>query len=264
MCEFSNNAIKVISSPEINKPYVLIYKPSGIPSAPLCENDEYNALAMAIKLFPEIKNVKGKKEIEYGLLHRIDNATSGLILIATTQAFYDYMQEQQSRNLFIKNYSAICELNPENGKQLGAFGESSVNVKKITVGDEFTISSYFRYFGEKNKEVRPVTENSGKAALNKIGKKVEYTTKIKIVNIIDNTVCVECEISRGFKHQVRNHLAWIGLPIINDELYNYEFRKKIEADKKNAENQLGFSATKLKFYYPEGDLNSYEITPTST
>ena len=27
------------------------------------------------------------------------------------------------------------------------------------------------------------------------------------------------KITKGFRHQIRSHLAWIGMPIINDELY---------------------------------------------
>ena len=31
---------------------------------------------------------------------------------------------------------------------------------------------------------------------------------------------IEACITNGFRHQVRCHLAWMGLPIIGDSLYN--------------------------------------------
>ena len=89
--------IKIIFEPDKNKPFLVIYKPKNLPSAPLNENDKNNALSQAIQLFPEIQNVIGKKQIEYGLLHRLDTATDGLLLICTTQECYDFLFEQQKK-----------------------------------------------------------------------------------------------------------------------------------------------------------------------
>ena len=83
-------SIKIISQPSNENPFVIIYKPKNIPSAPLTIDDNNNALSMALHFFPEIKNVVGKKQIEYGLIHRIDTSTDGLLLIATTQQAYDF------------------------------------------------------------------------------------------------------------------------------------------------------------------------------
>lgn len=251
--------IQIIREPSDSKPYLIINKPSGLPSAPLNPQDTNNALYQAIEIYPELKQVKGKKEIEYGLLHRIDTPTSGLILIAANQDFYDYMQQQQKDDKFVKFYKATCFYNPDNPRQLSGFPEVSELNSKIENNTEFSINSYFRYYGKGNKEVRPVTKNGGKSALNKVGKLIKYKTDVAVININGKFVEVECRITRGFKHQVRCHLAWLGLPIIGDEIYNSE----IVSGKKNAVN-LMFTASKIQFYYPEGDLNSYEITPTST
>jgi 23S rRNA-/tRNA-specific pseudouridylate synthase len=32
-------------------------------------------------------------------------------------------------------------------------------------------------------------------------------------------VQVVCRITEGFRHQVRCHLAWVGLPVVGDETY---------------------------------------------
>jgi len=154
--------IKIIHEPSAEKPFLVIYKPKGLPSAPLSENDFENALSQAIKLYPQLNNVTGKKQIEYGLLHRIDTPTDGLLVIASTQEAYDFLIEQQQSGRFIKYYSALCEPLLDNSEKLEGFPP----VPAIN-NENFTIESYFRPYGNGNKEVRPVTQDSGKAALKK-------------------------------------------------------------------------------------------------
>ena len=239
--------IEIIKEPTEDKPFLVIYKPKGLPSAPLSAEDSENALSQAVAMFPEIKTVCGKKPIEYGLLHRLDTATDGLMVIAATQECYNFIMTEQAEGRFIKTYTAECDILPDNAKLLGGFPAD------IPVLPE--VSSYFRPYGEGRKEVRPVTENSGKAALSKLGKKKLYTTKIEIQKLSDTRAIATCEITEGYRHQVRCHLAWAGYPVIGDQLYN--------SDKKNAENLL-FSATKISFEYPRGDLNSYDRKDTWT
>lgn len=242
--------ISIIHTPTNEKPFLVINKPKGLPSAPLSADDTNNAVAQAIELFPEIKNVTGKKQIEYGLLHRIDTQTDGLLLIATTQEFYDYMQKEQADGNFFKYYTAKCENLITNGNL----------ITNVSAGSQGTISSYFRPYGPGNKEVRSVTKDCGTAALKKIGSKKIYNTEYKILNAdCGNSECmVECKISQGYRHQVRCHLAWIGLPIVGDIIYN---KKKVP---ENTQEPMKFSATKIEFEYPRGDLNSYEIALTWT
>ena len=249
--------IEIIHSPTDDKPFLVIYKSKGLPSAPLNAEDTQNALSQAVEMFPEIKTVCGKKQIEYGLLHRLDTATDGLIVIATSQECYDFLMAEQEAGRFIKTYSAECNIIYDNARRLGGFPPDIPEFSNVT--------SYFRPYGEGRKEVRPVTENSGKAALSKLGKQKLYTTKINIEKISETKARATCEISQGYRHQVRCHLAWAGYPVSGDILYNAEYRQntEISEDKKNAENLL-FSATKISFEYPRGDLNSYDRKDTWT
>ena len=52
--------ITVIHKPDSQKPYLIIDKPAGLPSAPLNENDKENAFCQAAELFPQILKVEGK------------------------------------------------------------------------------------------------------------------------------------------------------------------------------------------------------------
>lgn len=252
------NKINILHEPTETEPFVLIYKPKGIPSAPLANDDLNNALSFTAEKFTAIKNVKGKKEIEYGLVHRIDTETDGLLLIASDQNFYNFIISEQQNNNFIKTYHAKCDFF-ENIKELKegfSYCENSELIKKLKINESvsFNQKSYFRPFGTGRKEVRPVDINSGKAALKKAGNRL-YETEIKIIRK-ENYYEAVCKITNGFRHQVRCHLAWCGLCIKGDKKYNPQ-----------PENDFHFSATGLQFrnyICPEGDLNSYEIALTST
>ena len=275
------NQIEILKEPSKNKPFLIINKPAGLASAPLENSLEPNATEQAASLFPELKNVEGRKKIEGGLLHRLDTATQGLLIIAANQECYDFLEQEQKNERIQKFYTAKCHFNPKNAELLGSFppalNDFFCTENQLKPGAKITVSSYFRHFGPGKKEVRPVTEECGKEQLKKIGKQKLYTSEITIKSVEKEGCVVECRITNGFKHQVRCHLAWAGLPVENDLLYNWEAKKKTDfanqnqneiqktdSDKKNAENPMKFSATKIIFEYPKGDLNSYEIAFTWT
>ncbi|MBE6360630.1 MAG: RNA pseudouridine synthase [Treponema bryantii] len=231
------NKIEFLNTPSKENPFLVISKPSGLPTAPLSAQDTNNALYLAAQTFPEIFSVNGKKEIEHGLIHRIDTVTEGLILIATTQDAYENFINQQKNNNFTKFYTAICQKN-QNKKE----GFPDFPKPNIFYQSEFQIQSYFRYFGPCRKEVRPVPiENLNKTQQKKVEGTSIYTTNVKIISEQNDTVKVECNITKGFKHQVRCHLAWANLPIKNDPVYNQNAEKS---------EQIKFYASKLQFLHP--------------
>lgn len=233
--------IKIISKPDEQNPFAIIYKPQGLPSAPLSTEDKNNALSQAEILFPKIANVKDKKEIEHGLLHRIDTETEGLLLLAETQDFYDFMQINQKNGKFIKIYRAECSSILQEEKKEG-FPLIDEKIKdSILSGKAVKIESYFRNFGKGQKEVRPVTEFSGKAALKKLGKQKKYSTQINLISEENGKYIFECRIESGYRHQVRCHLAWLGFPVCGDSVYNPQF--------KDGEH-LKFKAIGLQFENP--------------
>lgn len=250
--------IEVLKAPDDSKPFAIIYKPAGLASAPLSNDDNENAFSKAAAIFPQLLKVQGRKEIEHGLLHRIDTATSGLLLIAANQECFDFLIAEQKAGKILKKYYAECNLKK---CKMEGFPPLEMDYSNKNTPFDFTLSSYFRPFGEGGKEVRPVTNEAGKAALKKLGKPVIYSTYIKILelNLIENFAKAECTITNGYRHQVRSHLAWSGFPVINDILYNPEKSLKI----KNAE-PMRFCASSIQFEYPRGDLNSYDRKDTWT
>lgn len=264
--------IEFLNEPSGSDPFLILYKPSGLASAPLEEGGEGNAVFEAAKRFPEILNVNGKKSCERGLLHRLDTETSGLLLIASTQSAYEALQRAQAEDRFVKYYRAVCKDSPKNPDLLGNFPPTGEMHKLLLEKRKLEITSSFRPFGPERKQVRPVTVLSGTAALKKSGKK-SYSTTIYLKKtdikgdapgifyeggsaaILDdgdmkrtiaagektNRLCLaEAEITRGFRHQVRSHLAWAGFPVAGDPLYDFTKSKTM----------FSFEAYKMSFPHP--------------
>lgn len=222
--------IKVIHEPSAAEPFVILSKPAGLASAPLKSLDEDSAFSQCARLFPAAESVCGKKAVEGGLLHRIDTATSGLLLVASSQEFYGHIIAAQDAGRFVKGYRAECDVNQKNAQALGGFPklpaaslpfDDFLQEKNAAALMGIELSSYFRPFGKGGKEVRPVLQDSNVAALKKIGSKKIYSTKIVAADFLgEGAAKLECKIAQGYRHQVRCHLAWLGLPVRGDALYN--------------------------------------------
>ena len=231
--------MKIIKEITEDKPYLVLYKPSGLPSAPLSPDDKNNAFSKAAELYPCLLDVKGKKEIEHGLIHRLDTETSGLLIIAANQEYYEKLLQLQKEGKIIKTYTAFCNVDLENAEKLGSFPPCE---NPFRPEEKFYCQqSFFRPYGDGRKEVRPVTEASSKIIQKKVGKSVIYRTNIECQAIENNQIKVKARISNGFRHQVRCHLAWMGLPVAGDKLYNY----------KNKEEDMKFFATQIEL---SGDI----------
>ncbi|WP_294431214.1 pseudouridine synthase [uncultured Treponema sp.] len=234
--------LQIIHSPTEESPFLIVFKPAGLPSAPLFEGDE-SALTQAISLFPQIKEVQGKKKVEHGLVHRIDTETNGLVLIATTQKSYDALIQSQKDGKFIKWYRAEVDNIPDCPERLGGFPSRQT----VEGWQSLSIESFFRPFGKKGCEVRPVTEDSGRSALKKGGSTL-YRTEISFSS--ENKAV--CCITSGYRHQVRCHLAWCGFPVKGDKIYNPDGREKF--NEKTSEGgktpEMKFSAFKVSFPHP--------------
>ena len=184
-----------------NADFIIADKPHGIPTVPLKgQRAEGTLLGMAAAECPDILSVGGRNPWECGAVHRLDTATSGLVIFARTQQAFGHLMELQKKDLLEKTYEArVLHDDRLRGFDTPAF----------KLGATFTIMSYFRSYGPKSKEVRPVQD------IKRADTPVLYTTYVTYAG--QDTV--HCMITRGFRHQIRAHLAWAGLPIEGDPLY---------------------------------------------
>jgi len=183
----------------------------------------------------------------FDIMHRLDFETHGLVLFAKNKNSYDAFKTLQDNGEFIKEYSAICT-KTDITAQLKGFPEYSSGIPQ----PPFEIESFFRPFGQGRKLVRPVIEDGKKHK--EIAKDRGGFYKTEITNINGNVFTAR--IRRGFRHQIRCHLCWIGFPIQNDPLYScFDEEGNLQG------GNLALRAYSLVFKEPvSGKMCEYRIT----
>jgi 23S rRNA pseudouridine1911/1915/1917 synthase len=190
--------------------YLAVYKPPRMHTAPLREGEEGTLLAWTAGYFPEVSAAQcgGHRPVEGGLLHRLDYETHGLVLIARTRETWENFAAQQERGLFVKEYEAYSE-----GPEIfpPGFGPFS---GELSFGP-FRIESRFRPYGPGRKQVRPEAAGTDSAGTRRAA---EYVTEGKAVPFMGGRYFF-LRIAKGFRHQIRCHLAWARWPLVNDGVY---------------------------------------------
>jgi 23S rRNA pseudouridine1911/1915/1917 synthase len=198
---------------DLQPDYLVAYKPPGMHSVFLKKQEgregrEETLLDWCSRFYPEVLGVKGRNPWEGGIVHRLDYETEGLVLFARTQKALDSFLLQQKEGKFSKIYTALS-----GGKRFTLPGCPpgplilSPN-SGVLVSD--TIESGFRPYGPGRKVVRPV--------INPPPERI-YRTGILSMEAYGEFTLFEVQIQRGFRHQIRCHLAWLGYPLVNDPLY---------------------------------------------
>ncbi|MDR2746544.1 MAG: RNA pseudouridine synthase [Treponema sp.] len=225
--------------------YAVLYKPPLMFSAPLGTALEATLLGWYARSRPAVLEPAGGKKGEGGLLHRLDFETEGLVLIAKTQEAYESLRSQQAAGDFVKEYLAVtCPRSPEEqGRNpLPGFppppNTGPFPIGAGSPGPETCIESFFRPWGPGRKAVRPVTAASVPGRKFKIAgdRGKPYRTEIfscedpgAVPGVPDgerfgSPRVFGLRIRRGFRHQIRCHLAWLGEPVLYDALYGGQGR----------------------------------------
>jgi 23S rRNA pseudouridine1911/1915/1917 synthase len=207
--------------------YLVVYKPPRMHSAPLKKQEDPRGngpagetlLDWCAARYPELRNPRGRQVWEGGLLHRLDYETRGLVLLARNQAALESLLAQQEAGLFIKEYEALGS-GERTGGPLPGFPPYPPSGETAPPG---IIRSAFRSYGPGGRVVRPVTfpgegpaPGKGKAAMDR---GAPYETEITAWTDAGGCRLFRLRIRRGFRHQIRCHLAWTGWPLLNDPLY---------------------------------------------
>jgi 23S rRNA pseudouridine1911/1915/1917 synthase len=193
--------------------YLVVYKPPRMHSVFLKkqggrEGREETLLDWCFRLYPEVSEVKGRNSWEGGILHRLDYETEGLILFARTQEAMDSFLVQQQEGRFSKIYGA---LSAGRGEEPLGYPPKPLTAS-LQSADPIVIESGFRPYGPGKKTVRPVIDPG-------MSPEKIYRTGILAVEREKGFTAFRLWIQRGFRHQIRCHLAWLGFPLVNDPLY---------------------------------------------
>ena len=124
-----------------------------------------------------------------GIVHRIDKDTSGLLVVAKTDAAHEGLSAQFADHSIERAYRAVVAGRPvpPSGTVTGAIGRSNRDRKKMAV----------------------VEEGRGKHAV----------THYRLLEPLGAAALVECRLETGRTHQVRVHMASIGHPLLGDRTY---------------------------------------------
>ena len=124
-----------------------------------------------------------------GIVHRIDKDTSGLLVVAKSDAAHEGLARQFADHSLERAYLAIVAglPMPINGTVTGSIARSNTNRKKMAL----------------------VVEGRGKPAV------THYAT----LERLGTAALVECRLETGRTHQVRVHLTSIGHPLLGDPVY---------------------------------------------
>jgi 23S rRNA pseudouridine1911/1915/1917 synthase len=194
--------------------FAVVYKPPRLHCAPLTPGEGGTLLEWYAAIFPPVMEMRGKKPIEGGLVHRLDYETQGLVLFAKNQEALEDFFAQQEQGRFVKEYGALIE-----GSGFYPLPPGFPPPPELPPAPPFRIASYFRPWGPGRTAVRPVSLfQPGRDIAGNRGRPYE-TEVIRIGEPGAGRRCFTLRIARGFRHQIRCHLAWIGSPIAGDLRY---------------------------------------------
>lgn len=167
--------------------HIVIYnKPKGLPTHPNKENDQNTLANQFIFDFKNSNNI-GEGGLKSGLVHRLDNETSGLIIFARTEAAYKNLRNQFNKKSIYKIYLAVV------------YG-------KIKMSGLIT----FPIIHNKKSSKRMVIDRKSK---------VYSKTRFRRISTNDEKSLVMVRTFTGQMHQVRVHLHHIGHPLVGDVIY---------------------------------------------
>ncbi|GAB4387138.1 MAG: hypothetical protein Kow0022_18370 [Phycisphaerales bacterium] len=157
------------------------------------------------------------KERSYGLLHRLDRETSGLVLVALNTHAYDHLLEQFRTRAIGKFYWAVCHKAPNEDRGV----------------IRFPIEEYQERANRWSTLKKARVSKSGRSAL----------TAYRVLQSSAVAALIEARPVTGRLHQVRVHLAAIGAGILGDDWYGPRATSKASA-------RLALHAHRLTFTHP--------------
>jgi 23S rRNA pseudouridine1911/1915/1917 synthase len=188
---------------------LVVEKPAGLHTAPLRPGEAGTLVEAVIRLYPEVAGLPGIKPVEPGLVHRLDRDTSGLVVFARTAAAFDELRRSFAAGGARKTYLAACACGDERGDLPGERDAAA----------PLRIESRFAPWGRGRTMVRAVFPGERSAKLLRSATAEIYATEAKVTARGGSRSLLSASILKGFRHQVRVHLAILGFPILGDSLY---------------------------------------------
>ncbi len=224
----------------VNKPAGMVVHPApGTPSGTLVN-------ALLHHCADSLSGVGGLRRP--GIVHRIDKDTSGLLVVARTDAAHHHLAAQFAAHRVERHYTALCHGVPDAGdprlRGVRGTGFEAGNVLKITT-----------------RLGRHRTDRQRQAVLFDAGR--HAVTRLRVIETFGTppaVALVDCWLETGRTHQIRAHLAHVGHGLVGDPVYGGRRKPPARALGAAAAAALcGFGrqalhAATLGFVHPESGL----------
>jgi len=208
--------------------FLIVDKPAGL-TVFSEKNNEEETVINALREKYSYLNKLGEA-LRYGLVHRLDKETSGILIVAKNEKYFRFFQKQFQERLVKKKYLALI----------------SGNLKKRKGTIETFIGRDFK--NRKKQKSFSLAEPKKKGQRKAI-------SSYQVLKKFKNYDLVEVEIKTGRKHQIRCHFSYLGHPIVGDKIYSFK-NQKIP----NGLHRQFLHAGYLKIKLPNGEIKEF-ISP---
>lgn len=170
-----------------NDELIVVNKPAGMVVHPAAGHASGTLVNAVLGYDPDLEGIGGEERP--GVVHRLDKATSGLILMAKNERAHRWLQDQFRLRKVDKTYLALVDGKPPtpSGRVEAYIGRDPKQRKKMAI----------------------VSENKGREAIS------EYKT----LEEFDKHTLLEFHPHTGRTHQIRLHCAFLKCPIVGDQVY---------------------------------------------
>ncbi len=175
---------------------LVVNKPAGISVFPEGQETNKTLIDYLIIEYPDLKQVGLAPR--YGVIHRLDKDTSGVLLISKNNKSLEFFQEQfKNRNVY-KEYVALCQgvISGKSGRIETLMGRSPKDRRR--------------------QKAFPLYDISAKGALR------NAITNYRVLQNFENYTLIQVILETGRKHQIRCHMAHINHPLVGDKLYGFK------------------------------------------
>lgn len=169
---------------------IVIDKPAGLVVHPGAGNMDGTLVSGLLARYPDIEGVGGDP-IRPGIVHRLDAGSSGLLVVARTDAAAEHLIEQFADHSATRRYDAMVWGVPE----------APHGIIDAPIGRD------------RGDPLRMAVVAGGRPA----------RTDYRVVGTYASPAVVsrlECRLETGRTHQIRVHLASIGHPLVGDPTYS--------------------------------------------
>lgn len=222
--------------------YLVINKPAGLAVHGGGNLKEATLIDWLIGKYPKIKEV-GDDPKRPGIVHRLDQDVSGLMVIAKNPASFLNLKNQFKQRSVTKEYLALAY-----GKMSQDYGTIEFPITRSQSGHRMAALPANAVDLLTRRHPRGRDQGNIESWLKSRKAWTEFTVLKKFVNY----TLLSLKIKTGRTHQIRVHLFALGHPLVGDDLY---FTKKTK--EKNKKLNLG-RIFLVSYHLGFRDLNNQE------